>query len=176
MLGHWVGWDGEDDTMFVSDRRILRSLSHFDLSGTRTLAITTYEPPSTAVWIENSAPHHVLSRMENLRTLTLIQCNNLPFILALNPDQNQSMRVLCPKLEELVLYVEKLESSNIEELVNMAKGRASVCRALSLITIVGLGELIPEEVFKLEEYVARVDHRVGKTQPVWDSIPGDGND
>ena len=160
--------------MFVSDRRILRSLSHFVLSGTQTLAVTKHEPP-TLFRTEKKPPHYVLSRMEDLRTLTLTRCNNLPFILALNQDQNPPKRVLCPKVEELILYVEELASFNIKELMSMAKERALAGEKLSSITIIGLGELMPgKEVYKLKEYVAHVDYRVGEKPPQWDSSSGDG--
>ena len=52
--------------------------------------------------------------MEDLRILTLTQCNNLPFILALSPDRNPSKCALWFKLEELILYVEELELFNIK--------------------------------------------------------------
>ena len=104
--------------------------------------------------------------MKGLRTLTLIQCNNLPFILALNPGQNPSNHALCPELQEIVLYVEERESFNISELMAMAKERASRGAEILSITIVGLGELVPgREVFKLREYVANVDYKVGENPP-----------
>ena len=175
MLGHWADWDWDDDSLFVSDRRILRSLSNFAISGTQRLAVTKYEPP--AVVIEKSSPYHILLRMKDLRTLTLTQSNNLPFILALNPDKNPSENTLCPTLEEIVLYVEELESFNIKELMSMAKARASRGTRLSSITIVGLGALLPgEKVFKLKEHVTRVDYRVREKPLKWDSIAKDGDD
>ena len=74
----------------------------------------------------------------------------------MNPDQTASNRILCSKLEELVLYVEELKSFNIEKLMSMAKARASRDAKLSSITIVGLGELLPgEKLFKLKEYVTK---------------------
>jgi len=174
MHGHWTDSGGRPS--FVLDRRILRSLSRFILSGTRRLAITTYESPTTAQ-IDKSAPYHILSRMKNLRTVRLNQCNNLPFILALDPIQNPLRPALCPKLEELVLYVKDLESFNIKELMCMAERRVLMGTKLSSITIVGLGELLSgEKVFKLKEYVTRVDYRVGEKPPRWDDVPEDGED
>jgi len=129
--------------------------------------------------IDKSAPHNALLRMQDPRTLTLTQCNNLPFILALSPIQNPLQRALCPKLEELILYVKERGSFNIKELMSMAKARASVGKKLPLITIVGVGQLVPEmEVFKLrvKEYVAHVNYRVMEEQPKWGSTSGDGGD
>jgi hypothetical protein len=87
----------------------------------------------------------------------------------LNPDQTPLNPVPCPKLEELVLYVESRDTFNIPELMSMAKERASRGAKLSSITIVGLGELVPgKEVFKLRAHVAHVDYRVGEEPPNWD--------
>jgi hypothetical protein len=100
---------------------------------------------------------------------SVTQCNNLPFILTLNPDENPANRLLCPKLEELVLYVEARSAFNIPDLMHMAKERALKGAKLPSITIVGLGELVPgKEVFKLREHVARVEYRVGEVPPKWD--------
>jgi len=168
MHGNWIDWD--EGTSSVLDRRILRSLNRFILSGTRRLAITLYRSPGT-VNIDKSAPYYILSRMKDLRTLTLNRCNNRPFIRALDPIQNPSKCTLCPELEELVLYVKDLNSFNIKELMSMTKERASAGKKLSLIRIVGLGELASGgRVFKLREYVTRVDYRVGEKPPRWDDV------
>jgi hypothetical protein len=142
------------------DHRILRSLGYFSFRMTRRLEITGWKLPAL------SSPFHILSFMEDLRTITLTQCNNLPFILALNPDKNPSKLVLCPKLEGLILFVKPRKTFNIPDLINMAKERASKGAKLPSITIVGLGELMPgKEAFKLREYVAHVDYRVEKEPP-----------
>ena len=152
------------------DCQVFRSLNNFPLSAAQRPAVTKFKLPMATV-MEKSTPYVVLHRMKGLRTLTLIQCNNLPFILALNPDQNLSKLTLCPKLEKIVLYVEEWESFNLSELMNMAKERASAGKRLSSIAIVGLGDLMPgREVFKLREYVMSVDYRVEERPPSWDSI------
>ena len=167
MFGYWKG--RVEESLFNLDRRILRSLDHFSLHMIRKLAIAEYRPPTLEV--SESSPHHILRDMKDLRTLTLSQCNNLPFILALDPDQNHSKRLLCPKLEELVLYVESQNAFNIPELMRMAKERASRGVKLSSIAIIGLGELVSgKEVFKLREHVTRVDYRVEEEPPEWDDI------
>jgi len=170
MFGQRTDW--RNGTVFPLDRQFLRSLSGLDLSGTQRLAVAQYKPP-TAGTVGKSAPYHILSHMKDLRTLTLTQCNSLPFILALNPNQNASKCALCPKLEELVIYVEGLDSFNIEELMSMVKGWASVGTNLSSITIIGLGELMLGKVFRLKQYVPHVEYRVGEEPPEWDAIPGD---
>ena len=161
MFGDWRDLVGVP--RFTVDHRILQSLSCFDLSGTQRLAIMGYESPTVDA-VDNSAPYHILSHMKDLRTLTLTRCNNLSFILTLNPDQNPLKCALCPKLEELVLYVKGLESFNIKELMSMAQERASAGMKLASLTVVGLGELLPgREVFKLREYIPHVDYKVGET-------------
>jgi len=175
MLGHSIDQD-EPTPPSVLDSRIVRSLGPFVLSGTQRLAIMKYKP-LTMNNIDQSTPYYILLRTEDLRTLTLTQCNNLPFILALTLNQSPSKRVLCPMLRELVLYVEELESLNIRELVIMAKERASAGKKLSSVMIVGLGSLISgKRVFKLKEYVTCVDYRVGEKPPRWDGDPEDGED
>ena len=151
-----------DDSSFILDYRILQSLTHLDLSRIQRLAITKYRAP-TIEKIDESAPRCILLRMEDLLVLVLSQCDNQPFIAALDPDQYLFERVLCPKLEQLVLYIDKLESFNISELMSVAKARASGGMKLSSVTIVGPAELTPGEVFKLKEYVTRVDYRVWRS-------------
>lgn len=147
----------------------LLCLTSFDLSKAHTLMVTKYE--ISAPVIAESAPFRLLARTKYLRTLTLIRCHNLPFILALTPDSNQSGHHRCPNLEDLILYVEAQNSFNITELRRMARKRASMYKKLSSITIIGLGELVPgKEVFKLREHVTRVEYRVEERPPVWDDI------
>jgi hypothetical protein len=115
--------------------------------------------------------------MTDLRTLTLIRCNNRSFIIALNPAHNPSRLAPCPNLEELVLYVEERNAFSIPDLMSMAKERASEGAKLRSIVIVGLGELLPgRKVFKLREHVAHVEYRFEEKPPGWDSIPGDESD
>jgi len=115
--------------------------------------------------------------MDNLRILILTKCHNLPFILSLNPEKNTSGLVLCPNLEELVLYIKLRDQFHIGELVSMAKKRASRGAKLSSITIVGLGELAPgKEVFKLREHVTHVEYRVDDAPPDWDDLSDESND
>ena len=155
----------------TSDRRILLSLSPRILSTTQRLAVSKYDHPESPE-IEECPVFQTLSAMTNLRTLVLIECGNLPFILALNPDKNSSKLVLCPSLEELVLYVKSRDRFQIKYLLGMTKERASGGVKLSSITIVGLGELAPAEgIFELREHVTRVDYRVDNAPPDWDDLP-----
>ena len=161
---------------WTRDRRILLSLSPRILSTAQRLAVSKYDHPKPP-GIEECPVFQTLSAMTNLHTLVLTECDNLPFILALNPDKNSSKLVLCPNLEELVLYVESQEWFRIKYLLGMTKERASRGVKLSSITIVGLEELAPAEgMFGLREHVTRVDYRVDDAPPDWDELPSDDDD
>lgn len=98
--------------------------------------------------------------MNNLRVLALVHCLNLSFISALNPNRNASNMVVCPKLEELALcFGELLEEPFIDDLLEMAKERASRGARLATIAIICPQEFIPsEKVFSLRRYVSQVEY------------------
>ena len=169
--GHRKDWAKADSSPDL-DPRILLSLSYFSLHMTRRLAIMKYEPPTLTEVNEYS--YKFLLRTAELRSLTLTQCNNLPFILALDPAYNSSGLVLCPELEELTLYIEDRNVFHVPELVSMVQERALRGAELRSITIVGLGELLSgKEVFKLRDHVARVEYRFEEVPPKWDDVPED---
>ena len=169
VLAHW--WQPETDS-YTMDCRILHSLDLPILSTTQRLAISMYMHPTLAK-AEESPVFQTLSSMNSLRALTLTKCDNLPFILALNPEENPSKLILCPNLEELILYVELQDQLHIKRLISMAKNRASGGAKLSSVMIVGLDELTPgRKVFKLGKYVTDVKCRVDDASPTWDHIPG----
>ena len=162
--------------LVVPQRRFLLSLDYFDLSRVQRLVVTAYEYPGLEE-IDASSLHHILQITKGLRTLLLNQCNNLPFIFALDPSKNTSKHVLCSKLKNLVVYNDYQEPFNIPDLVNMAKERASNGAKLYSITLVIRGELLYEEdVLKLKEHVVHVECRPWESEPEWDSIPDGGGD
>lgn len=149
-------------------------VDYFALSKTKKLGITMYryEP-----FVFNSPSRFILGAMEDLRILFLDWCDNLPFALALNPDENPSEPVLCPKLESLVLYIKEKRRSCIRELVTMAGKRASKGVRLKSITLVSRrGLSLEEELCELEKYVERVKYRFGRSSPKFDAIPEDGGE
>jgi len=165
MIGHWGG--GENLTLSDDpvDCRVLRSLDYFPLHAVQSLMITEYNCLSRSV-LED--PYSVLPRMKDLSTLTLIRCNSIEFIVALNPDRNPSKIVSHPKLKELTLYVESRDRFYITPLMKMARERELRGAKLRLITIVGLGELLPgKEVFKLRKHVEHVEYKIGEDSPEW---------
>ena len=160
------------------DRQILHSLNPPMLSTTQRLAISKYRHPSpNQAEVEKSPVFRTLSFTNNLRTLILSQCNNLTFILALNPKENPSKLVLCPNLEELFLYIKLQGQLHIECLISMAKNRALAGAALSSITMVRPGKPVPDGgVLKLRNHVAHVECRVDHELPAWDDVPCEGDD
>jgi len=170
--GTWTAWGSFSPRW---ERRVLRSLLRFDLSQVQKLTVTKYtaSPPNQ---IEESPTFQTLLLMNDLCTLTLIKCNNLSFIQALNPERNKSDTVLCPDLEELVLYVKRQDLFYLDELVEMASERDERYAKLSSVTIVSLDEMCSrKEVFKLRRFVSRVEYKLDVVSPEWDTIPGDGN-
>lgn len=153
------------------DCQILRSIRVRILSTTRRLSFSKYEHYNAAD--AGGCPVlQSLSLTNSLRTLVLSQCNNLPFIFALDPAKNPFETLLCPDLEEFVLYIRAREQFHTKHLINMAKNRASRGVKLSSVTVIGLGELAPRtEVFRLRDYVTHVEYRLDDASPAWDDLP-----
>ena len=131
ILGSWVRGG---DQCHAGANRFLRSLNRFDVSRNQWLAFTLYYHPRDA---PTPTETRILRSMEDLRTLILSRCTNLPFILILNPnkklDKNPDEKLLCPKLEEIVLYIERPDQFYINELLSMAEERASRGRSESTV-------------------------------------------
>jgi len=154
---------------------LFRSLCKFDLSKARRLSVTE-NPAAPEGEFAKSPIFQTLLLMKNLRTLTLIKLDNLPFIRALNPKQNESRTVLCSDLEELVLYITTQNWFHLEELKKMASERAKRSSKLSSVTIVSLGEVCPREaVFSLRKYVSHVEYKLEVFPPDWDAVSNDGD-
>lgn len=84
--------------------------------------------------------------------------------------------LVCPSLEELVLYVESRDQLDIERLANMAKNLASREAGLLAITIVCLSELALRRVYKLGDRVTRVEIGVEEEPPAWDDLAWEYSD
>jgi hypothetical protein len=171
LYGHRMS--GGNTPPYIVDGQILCSLYQSILSATKRLTISGLKL-TAPVQTDRSQVFQTLNSMRNLRSLTLIRCHNLPFILALNPANTPSNHVICPKLKKLVLYIKERNEFCITDMLRMAEERAARGAKLSLVTVVGLGELVPgKEAFKLREHVERVDYRVEDVPPVWHYIHGD---
>ena len=157
---------------------LLQSLGKFDLSKARRLSVTANPFPSDYK-IEDSLVFHTLLPMNDLRILALTKVCDLPFIQALNPEENQSHTLLCPVLEDLVIYVTSQDYVHLERLKNMARNRAVRFSKLSSITIIDLSEGQQHHshaIFSLKEYVWRVECKLEASPPNWDAVFGDRGD
>jgi len=118
-----------------------------------------------------SPAYQTLLLMKTLRTLILVDCLNTPFITILNPDQTPAGAIVCPMLEELVLYVKNKEWLRTKGLLAMVKRRFSRGAGLSTIAIVSPEEFVPATVvFELRKYVPLVEYMLGDAIPLWDEI------
>ena len=170
VLAEWQ--DLWNTTSYTLDRKILHSLGPPILSTTQRLTISRYGYPRPDQ-VEECPVFHTLSLANDLRILTLIDCDNLPFILALDPEQSPSDRVLCANMEELVVYDYTLEQFHVDHLISMTKNRASRGARLSSITIFDLnGCMLGKEVLKLREHVTHVEYEIDD-EPPWDDVPGE---
>ena len=167
-------WVREGARPHTGTTRLLRFLDRFDTSRCTRLGITQYgSRPDPSTSIVKCAAYQLLYPMNNLHTLTLIESNNFPFILTLDPDKNPDKIVLCPKLEEITLYIKPPYKFHVNELLSMAKGRASRDAKLSAITIVSTDSLAPSmEVFELRRHILRVECKFDNVPPAWDTLPG----
>jgi hypothetical protein len=166
MRGKWIGVDLPSAAV---DHLILQSLSLFPVSGMERLTVSGYNVPPPKK-VENSPVYLTLHPMGDIRTLVLIECLNLPFILALNPKKNPTQTVLCPELEKLEIHIGKKGQFCIGELLEMAKERATEGVRLEDITIISPQEFVPtKEVLKLRIHVQRVEYKLDDVKPSWDT-------
>jgi hypothetical protein len=166
-------WAPLEAPSYAMESNILRSLSHPMLSKIQRLVISYYKDARPGE-VEESPIYQMLSSADNLRTLVLSDCDSLPFILALDPEQNPFNVVLSSNMEALVFYFKSWSLLNVNHLIRMAKNRTSFGAKLSSIAFVDLNgqeQRDLEEVFKLRRHVTRVGYRVGDAPPAWDDIP-----
>ena len=158
------------------DHQILGSLDHLTLSKIHKLTISKYKARPTG--IEECPIFQTLSSTNDLQTLILIDCNTLPFVLALDPEQNPSNLVLCPNMQNVILYIQSLSPLIVGCLTRMTKNRASREAKLSSVILANMsGRGQGNEASELiREHVTHVECRVGGEYPDWDSISvgGDG--
>ena len=172
MFGGWCGAGTSPPTV---DPQVLRSLSLFNISTVERLKITFYNTPQQTETAGPPPVYTTLLLMNGLRNLTLTHCHNSPFVSALNPKHNASGTVVCPKLEKIVLHITDRRQFYMNELLEMAKERASGGAKLSTVTIVGSQRCGPEAL-ELRDYVSHVEYVLHDVEPEWDVIPADNAD
>ena len=141
--------------------RFLRCLNRLPISSAETLEIALGDTSGLSDLNEYTTSKTLIV-MNNVRTLTFNDCPNPAFICVLNPNRNTSNTVMCPKLEELILYTHtRPEESYVTELLEMARERALRGAKLSTFVINCPQELDPTDtVFGLRGHVSRVEHQL----------------
>ena len=166
-------WGGSGNPPPMLDHHILRSLNKLPTSTTERLVVTQYYA-SAHPKTEDSGAYQVLLPMNDLRALTLTDCNNTSFLHALNPSRNTSNTVACPKLEELTLNIPgQRDESRMYGLLEMTMERASRGAKLSSILICQRESLSAKELSDLRSYACHVEYRFDYTPPRWDILPGE---
>jgi len=166
-------WGGSGNPPPMLDHYILRSLNKLPTSTTERLVVTQYHA-SAHPKTEDSGAYQVLLPMNDLRALTLTDCNNTSFLHALNPSRNTSNTVACPKLEELTLNIPgQRDESRMYGLLEMTMERASRGAKLSSILICQRESLSAKELSDLRSYACHVEYRFDYTPPRWDILPGE---
>ena len=166
---------GNSSTTFMNDQ-IRRSLPSSMLSTTQSLTFSWYNHKEVPK-IEECPIFQTLSSANDLRTLSLVSCNQNPFFIALDPGQNPSNPVRCLNLKKLVLYSVYGSGAppNVKLLIEMAKNRASRGAKLSSVTLVTLKCRVNEKkVLKLREHVTHLEYRNDVSVPDWDTVFDEG--
>jgi len=161
-------WKREGAGQHVGTDQLVQFAGRFDTSRCRRLWITQYNSDlDRSAPIVTCAVYQLLLPMGDLRNLTLIDSNNLPFILALNPDKNSDKIVLCPELKEITLHFKgPWYQFHIHELLSMAKERASRGAKLSGITIFCADKLAPlAGMVELRKLVSLVECEFNSVPP-----------
>ena len=145
----------------------VESLARFDTSGAERLDIG-----ANPLYLDPL--YRALLPMNNLRTLILSRCENLPaYMYALHPGIHSSNVMVCPKLEELIfIFRSGRERFNIWGLIDVAVERVSRGAKLRAVRIVGRqGKSDPCGVSELREHVLHV-----KCGPLAGAVSNDSED
>lgn len=156
---------------YTRDSQIFHSLGHSMLSTIQSLTISNYQFPKPAQ-VEECPVFQALSSTNNLRALTLIDCNHLLFVHALDPEQHPSNFVLCPDMEQLNLHVRRRRRFDLRHVIEMAKNRASRGARLPSVTCANQdGSLAKKQMFELKQHVTHGRYQIGRLPPAWDDVP-----
>ena len=143
----------------------LESLSQFDTSKVERLRIDCHDSPSS------DPPYRALLPMEHLRTLTLYYCRSPHIVIhALHPAMSSSGAMVCPKLEELVIVLDK-ETLDMKSVIGVVTARALRGAKLRSVRIVGQNQPVQTDVLELEKHVLDVEYGPGV-----DRVYDDGDD
>lgn len=153
----------------------LQVLRNIIISATGSLTITDSE---TSPDLDEAEPNvqQTLLLMNKIRTLTLTDCQDLPFIFALNPNHTTSNVVVCPGLMTLFLYANDAGVyPHVDELLDMVEARASNGAKLEKILISRSckGPMAESKVVSLQKHVSLVEFESDTFPPRWDMVPGE---
>ena len=171
-----ANWTGQGCIPTSIGRRVLRSLDVPTLAAAEKLAIAYWRCSaiSSSAPVDKSRTYRTFHLMNNLRILALTACLTRTFIFVLNPGKNTSGTVVCPKLKQLFMYVDRKDWFYLSELLEMAKARASKGAKLETVTITCAGEFLPvSEVLKLRTWISHVEYKLDNVVPAWNAIPRD---
>ena len=132
----------------------LKSLAQFDTAKAERLSVEFCNFPPLDL------PYWVFLPMKNLRTLSLDRCRSLRFFIhALDPTMNPSGVVVCPKLEEIVIFERGL--FNFEHAMGMMAAsralRGAKLKAVRIIDSRPDRERDPAGTLELRKHVCHVE-------------------
>ena len=161
-------WDNWTSSPLAVNKSILDSIDPRILSTIRGLSFTDCDLSRDLTETNGYPVFETLSLTENLRKLVVSNCNILPFIHSLDPARNSSESLLCPHLEEILVYIDLFREVH-SPITVMAKNRASRGAKLRSITIV-LMDLPKNRESRLEADATHVECRIGGALPPWDEL------
>lgn len=143
------------------NRRTLRSLDPRIHPTAQKLLVSGCENILTAT-IETCPIFLMLSSMDQVRALVLRECDNEPFIRALDPKRNPSNLLLCPRLNNLMFYVDDRRTFEVEpSIADTVKNRDSRGAKLSSVMFLNMGTYsfrIQDGVRQLRKHVGRAEY------------------
>jgi hypothetical protein len=115
------------------------------------------------------APHFLALRsMENLRSITLVDCSSQMFITVL---QIAKPEIICPSLRKLTIYIspeDSLSATKLEGLLSTRKERGVPLDTLILIAEDEHERISDNVLGKFRRYVGEVEFRIDPQVPWWD--------
>jgi hypothetical protein len=106
--------------------------------------------------------------MENLRSITLVDCSSLLFIVVL---QTMEPEIVCPSLRKLAIYLSPEDSFSAVKLEGLLATRKEYGVPLDTLVLVAEceHERISDNVLgKFRRYVDDVEFRIDPQVPWWD--------
>ncbi|KAF9651511.1 hypothetical protein BDM02DRAFT_3110625, partial [Thelephora ganbajun] len=117
----------------------------------------------------SDAPHFIAFRtMENLRSITLVDCSSQLFIAVLQITEPET---ICPSLQKLTIYLSPEDPFSVTKLEGLLATRKEHGVPLNTLILIAEDEheRIPDNVLgKFKRYVGEVEFRIDPQAPWWD--------